>query len=42
MHVLCMKSRVAPLKTITVPKLELCGTDLLARVMHEVTNPNDQ
>ncbi|XP_070067295.1 uncharacterized protein [Drosophila virilis] len=35
-RILCSKSRVAPLKTLTVPKLELCGAKLLASLMHEV------
>ncbi|XP_044312743.1 uncharacterized protein LOC123037186 [Drosophila rhopaloa] len=37
-HLLCSKSRVAPLKTVTVPKLELSGAELLARLMSEVAN----
>ncbi|XP_064555588.1 uncharacterized protein LOC135440397 [Drosophila montana] len=35
-RILCSKSRVVPLKTLTVPKLELCGAKLLANLMHEV------
>lgn len=33
---LCSKSRVAPLKQLTIPKLELCAASLLSKLMSSV------
>ena len=35
-HLLCSKSRIAPLKQLSIPRLELCAAVLLAELIHKV------
>lgn len=35
-RLICSRSRVAPLKTVSIPRLELCASMLLARLIHKL------
>lgn len=35
-RLLCAKSRITPLKTVSIPRLELCATVLLARMSRNI------